>query len=132
MKRALADRADEGVDRGVVKLLGLNAFPACVAREPRQSDAMPRFRKLRQQLGPTQAQGRSADLLRWLKLAGVDGRQEIGTDIAEGLWRKPISATYGAGRRRSFRRKKAFIDGTRRLSEMLSCRFRNSLRRMAV
>ena len=35
-------------------------------------------------------------------------------------------------RRRSFRRKKAFIDGARRLSKMLGCRLRNSLRRMAV
>jgi hypothetical protein len=57
MERILADCADKAFDRGAVNLVRFDALPACVARQPRQSDAMPRFRKLRQQLGPTRAQG---------------------------------------------------------------------------
>src|SRR5262249_57338103 len=85
MERALTDRADKAFDRGVVDLVRFDALPAGVARQPRQSDAMARFRKLRQQLGPTRAQRSFAGRVRWLKPADVNGRQQGGMCIDEVL-----------------------------------------------
>src|SRR5438128_8173424 len=89
VERALAQRVDEAPNRGVVDLMGLDALPARMTRQTREPNAISTLRKLGQQLSPTRAQGALARRQHWSKATGIDGRKEVGTDVTEGLGRKP-------------------------------------------
>jgi hypothetical protein len=58
VKRLITDCGDEGFDRGVVDLLGLDPLGAGVARQTRQADVGSARLKIHRQLFPHGAQGR--------------------------------------------------------------------------